>query len=29
MALAYLVLIPFSVRAYRRFKAKDLEAKNT
>ena len=29
MALAYLALIPFSVRAYRRFKAKDLEAKNT
>jgi CDP-diacylglycerol---serine O-phosphatidyltransferase len=29
MALGYLVLIPFSVRAYRRFKARDLQAKST
>jgi hypothetical protein len=29
MAFAYLALIPFSIRSYRRFKAQDLQAKNT
>jgi CDP-diacylglycerol--serine O-phosphatidyltransferase len=29
MALAYLALIPFSIRAYRRYRAKDLQAKST
>jgi hypothetical protein len=29
MALAYLALIPFSIRAYRRHGAKDLQAKST
>ena len=29
MVLAYLALIPFSIRAYRRHKASDLQAKST
>jgi hypothetical protein len=28
MVLAYLALIPFSIRAYRRHKASDLQAKS-
>jgi hypothetical protein len=29
MAFVYLALIPFSIRAYHRYKAGDLQAKNT